>query len=366
VEWESSALDFLLEHGFSPQMGARPLKRSIDQHLLAPLAATMVEHRFPQGDQFLFVRSDGHAIQVEFVDPDAKDPGPPQSESHGGLSSRTTLAHLIVQPGGTVQEHRLLQQQLLALEERLAAEDWNGLREGLQASMQSAEFWERAGRHGVLARYALLDRVTAATATARGLAARLDRSRTASGNYSRDLVQRLAAQLWIVRDGIEDALADAPIEVALRVDSSLEAGSDPDAVRAWREQILDMYRAWVKQRRMHLDEVAGAQVLLISGFGASRLLQGEAGLHVLEQGTVAVGRTVARVTVMPTPLGASAKNHAALLDDMQKLPASTTVIRRYRLHPSPLIRDARWGWRTGRADLVLGGQLDLLTELLQD
>ena len=71
VEWEASALEFLLDKGFSPAMGARPLKRAIDQHLLAPLAATLVEHRFPEGDQFLFVRSDGQALQVEFVDPDA-------------------------------------------------------------------------------------------------------------------------------------------------------------------------------------------------------------------------------------------------------------------------------------------------------
>ena len=52
VEWESSALEFLLEKGFSPEMGARPLKRAIDQYVVAPLAATIVEKRFPEGDQF--------------------------------------------------------------------------------------------------------------------------------------------------------------------------------------------------------------------------------------------------------------------------------------------------------------------------
>ena len=40
VEWESSALEFLLDKGFSATMGARPLKRAIDRYLLAPLAAT--------------------------------------------------------------------------------------------------------------------------------------------------------------------------------------------------------------------------------------------------------------------------------------------------------------------------------------
>src|SRR5690606_36532432 len=103
VEWESSALDFLLERGFSPEMGARPLKRAIDQYLLAPLAATMVEHRFPEGDQFLFVRSDGQSIQVEFVDPDAPVPGGaelPAGESRDAL----TLAHVMLQPAGTAEE----------------------------------------------------------------------------------------------------------------------------------------------------------------------------------------------------------------------------------------------------------------------
>ena len=77
VEWEASAQDFLLEKGFSPEMGARPLKRAIDQYLIAPLAATIVERRFPEGDQFVFVRSDGRAIQAEFVDPDSGAAGNP-------------------------------------------------------------------------------------------------------------------------------------------------------------------------------------------------------------------------------------------------------------------------------------------------
>ena len=55
-------------------MGARPLKRAIDQYVIAPLAATIVEKRFPEGDQFVFVRSDGRAIQAEFVDPDSDAP----------------------------------------------------------------------------------------------------------------------------------------------------------------------------------------------------------------------------------------------------------------------------------------------------
>ena len=88
VEWEASAQDFLLEKGFSPEMGARPLKRAIDQYLIAPLAATIVERRFPEGDQFVFVRSDGRAIQAEFVDPDTDAPPTPATPGQARRQSR--------------------------------------------------------------------------------------------------------------------------------------------------------------------------------------------------------------------------------------------------------------------------------------
>ena len=90
VEWESSALEFLLEKGFSPEMGARPLKRAIEQYVIAPLAATIVERRFPEGEQFVFFRSDGRAIQAEFVDPDddARRPAAAPNTGRGGQPPR--------------------------------------------------------------------------------------------------------------------------------------------------------------------------------------------------------------------------------------------------------------------------------------
>jgi ATP-dependent Clp protease ATP-binding subunit ClpC len=37
-----------------------------------------------------------------------------------------------------------------------------------------------------------------------------------------------------------------------------------------------------------------------------------------------------------------------------------TIVRRYREEPSPLVRDAVRGWRTGRLDRVLGGDFDVI------
>ncbi len=71
LDMEDSAIEFLLEKGYSHNLGARPLKRAIEQYLLAPLATTIVNHNFPKGDQFLLVsRGKKDNLQVRFIDPD--------------------------------------------------------------------------------------------------------------------------------------------------------------------------------------------------------------------------------------------------------------------------------------------------------
>ena len=71
VEFDDSALEFLLAEGFTPDLGARPLKRAVERHFLTPLALAIAGHDYPGGDQFLFVRAGGDGLKVTFVDPDA-------------------------------------------------------------------------------------------------------------------------------------------------------------------------------------------------------------------------------------------------------------------------------------------------------
>ena len=140
VEWESSALDFLLDKGFSPAMGARPLKRAIDRYLLAPLAATLVEHRFPEGDQFLFVRSDGRAIQVEFVDPDAPPEPAPRLEPEPVAVSSLTNARMMLRAAGLPEERAALMAELQQIGAILADGSWSEIESALVADMASAGF----------------------------------------------------------------------------------------------------------------------------------------------------------------------------------------------------------------------------------
>src|SRR5262249_12951827 len=131
VEWESSALEFLLEKGFSPEMGARPLKRAIEQYVIAPLAATIVERRFPEGDQFVFFRSDGRAIQAEFVDPD-EDASAGSAAAGGESGGRPpTLASMILAPAGTPAEFDALTDRVSGIERSLASIEWEDLKRSL-------------------------------------------------------------------------------------------------------------------------------------------------------------------------------------------------------------------------------------------
>ena len=100
---------------------------------------------------------------------------------------------------------------------------------------------------------------------------------------------------------------------------------------------------------------------MVSGFGAHRILAAEAGLHVFEQSEGGAGRVTARVRLAAVPLGdvPAAKERKRVVKALDEAPRVNTVVRRYREEP-PLVRDAAGKWRSGRLDLVLGGDFDLL------
>jgi ATP-dependent Clp protease ATP-binding subunit ClpC len=362
VEWEASAQEFLLEKGFSPEMGARPLKRAIEHYVVAPLAATIVERRFPEGEQFVFVRSDGKAIQAEFVDPDAPLPADAEPAPQAA-SARPALAAMALAPAGTLAELEALAAEQADITATLASASWEELKAELLGQMRAPAFWSQPERFATLARLALMDRVAAATETALALESRLTRGKR-SDKVSRELVARLALQLWLVKAGIADAFEGAPIEVALAVEPALEGDAvDGDATRAWCARLRAMYRGWAEARHMQVADLpraaAEAPTLLVAGFGAHRVLAREVGLHVLEGDDGA--RVAARVRLAVAPLGdpPPAKLQAAIAAEFARA-ERPAIVRRYRGAPAPLVRNADGRWRTGKLDLVLRGNFDLI------
>jgi len=77
----------------------------------------------------------------------------------------------------------------------------------------------------------------------------------------------------------------------------------------------------------------------------------------------ALQRLTARVRVAPQPTQPRPAGQSELDFALRCLAAqagSNTIVRRYRRLPSPLVRDAVAGWRTGRLQQVLEGDFDLM------
>jgi ATP-dependent Clp protease ATP-binding subunit ClpC len=357
VEVDESAYAFLVENGFSPTLGARPLRRAIEQHVLAPVAAAIVEQTVPAGDQFLFVSAPGGArIEVTFVDPDADaaDVLPVEQSSPPGLPA---LAR-----GGRGDEGSL--QYVLSEARRIthAVDAFASQKASALAALGEPTFWETDGRFDVLAKAEYLDRLEAATKTANGLAARLQRSLSTGGRASPELVALLAGRLYVLDNTLVGLEAGDPYELFAEVRSQEAEGSFADRIAA-------MYDRWAAARGMQIERLeaaSGHHVLAVSGLGCWQILHREAGLHVLEHAAAGEARSghreTARVTVAPrdtrpTPDGSNLADAARLALDAA--PVANVVVRRYLFGPSPLVRDSVRGYRTGNLEQVLAGAFDL-------
>jgi ATP-dependent Clp protease ATP-binding subunit ClpC len=350
VEWDDAALDFLLERGFSAELGARPLKRAVEQYLLAPLAATIVEHQVPEGDQFLFIGAGRDRIEVTFIDPDADVP---RTEPAPTGSGPARLEELVAEPRGDTAEVAFLRDELARIEARRVV--WAERKTAALGRMRESDFWEAPERHGQLGLVEYLDRLDAAARTAAGLLARLEDRVRKQAPPPRKIVGLLAERAYLLDRALTGLERGDPPDAVVRA-----AGDDEQADR-FAAELLGMYDAWARLRGMRVRELPG-RALVVTGLGAFTILAAESGLHVLELPVDSrVERAAVRVTVAPLPFGADADPvEERALAALAGVPPPATVVRRYRYEPSPLVRDSVRGWRTGRIDRVLGGGFDVV------
>jgi ATP-dependent Clp protease ATP-binding subunit ClpC len=353
VEVDESAYAFLIDKGFSPELGARPLKRAVEQYLLAPLARAIVEQSVPDGDQFLFVTApSGERIHVAFVDPD-EEPEIETDTDQAALDLKD-LARAPRGDGASVVT-------VLAELERVAAavSDAQERKGHVLSTVSEPGFWERTDRFELLAEAEYLERMQVATNTAERLGARLQRSAKDDGRANARLVGLLAARLYVLDRSLAGLTTGAPTEVVVSLRPSGVARGDDGVGDEFAAVLTEMYIAWADRRGMSaelLDAEDGQRRIAISGLGCGEILGLEAGLHVLEHvgesasGGQVVDRDQVQVVVVGSGPGAR---------DAAEPTETATVVRRYRPGKSPLVRDSVRGYRTGRLDLVLAGDFDL-------
>ncbi|MGD8494135.1 MAG: AAA family ATPase, partial [Desulfobacterales bacterium] len=379
VEWEESAINFLLDKGFTRDLGARPLKRAIEQYLLSPLSMTIVNHQHPEGDQFLFVRSDSNSIEVEFIDPDAPPGVSEDSETLQPAEEETFLTpgvkKMILAPEGSKAEADHLEEIYSNINQSVQSPDWQALKREALQQIADPDFWQRPDCYTVLGQAEFMDRIEAAFKTAGSMLNRLKGPRgKAKRIYSRKVIKRLAEQLYLLAEANQSLNQKLPKDAYLMIESGTASAQSPDADDPFIHKLQEMYQQWGHKRRMRQDllqglessgSASGSIILAFSGLGAYSILKPETGLHVLEipkKGS-AYDRVNVRVKVVGQPeapiTGNKNQLHQAKSLFSAEEAAKGIVVRRYRREPSPLVRDAVRNYRTGLIDRVLGGDFDL-------
>ncbi len=356
IEIDESAVDFLLESGFTRDLGARPLRRAVERHLLAPLARVIAMQEAPRGEQFLFVSSENDRLDVRFVAAD--EPDEPGDEQPPPPAPNALSARDVAREGrGRRADLRVLRDTLSTLRELVKEPHWQQRKSEALGATSSPGFWDRDDRFAVLGVAETMDRIEAQL---RSCASLLDRFFALvpgeDVGINPEPVSRLARELVQLDRAMQALEADRAQDALVRVEPSEDG-------EAFAAELVAMYQAWARRRGAKATVLDGprkttARVLYVEGLGAFDALAGEDGLHVSE--TRHDGRTerlgVARVTVTPWA-GASAPSPDAA--QAGRPGADVAVVRRYQREPTPLVRDIRAGWRSGRIDRVLGGDFDL-------
>lgn len=374
VEWDPGAIEFLLEAGFSPTLGARPLKRAVERHLLAPLARTIVRHEFPQGDQFLYVTLREGALVVQFIDPDAPADAAgagagagAEGEPRGDLASIARDAH------GAAHELDLLETRFERLRATVDSSGWRERKDTALGMTGLPDFWRSPDRFEILGQYEYQGRIEAGVRRTGSLLGRLRRRER--DHLPKHLLSSLAQTLLLLDIARSDVEEGRPQAAFVLVEAASDAGLPAPDSNRFAERLGRMYLAWAQRRGMRvetLDQQRGSVpfrlLLAVSGFGAHSILAGEDGLHVLETpvpDTKNFNRRRANVVVLPqagdpgdgSPDALRRAAEAALQGRGSPEPR---IVRRYRNDPSPLVRDGVRGWRTGRIDRVFAGDFDLM------
>lgn len=374
IEWEDGVIEFLLEEGFTVDLGARPLKRAIERHLLTPLALAIVERRAPEGGQFLLIHRDGQRLRVEFIDPDTpavalQSTAPPQTDEADDLRS------LVLEGSSRPEEIERLASVHRKLAETVAGAGWTARKEDAFARLNASGFWEDLGRFTVLGRIELLDRIETSLESAGSLLTRLTLTGANRPSLPPQTAQRLAQQLFLLQAAVATVEENAPSDAFILIQACHPALREAQRLVMFQDQLARMYHAWAQRRGMRLtkldvpDEAArdGQRTLLaISGFGAHRLLLPEAGYHVLEVPLPngQFKRLSLRVRVAPQPEAPAAGHRELVAQACASLEldkSSPAVVRRYRERPTPLVRDEVHGWRSGRIDRVWDGEFDVMS-----
>lgn len=367
IDFEDSAIEFLLEMGFSKTLGARPLKRSIEKYLLSPLALTIVNHDFPQGDQFLLVSAGKGKLKVEFIDPDEPkvswDQKKQMIEGQRKKAEALDLVTVVADSRGTLAEFELIKKELNSLIASTEEYNMTDRKSFLMTEMSDPEFWSSDDRFAVLNEVEFLDRFESGLETATRLFDRMEDPNQQRLSFDVDLMAKLAQKVYL----LDHAFSAYQFRVA---QDAILWVSYEQRNKTFADRIIGMYQSWARRRGMKMGRVhdqcdggSCSEYFTIFGYGAYRILEDECGYHVLEVPDPKSKRTKKsriRIGVIPVELEDYRSIVLASIEQRVEQLAAPKTVRRFLEGSSPLVKDNVRNWQTGKTNFILDGNFDLM------
>jgi ATP-dependent Clp protease ATP-binding subunit ClpC len=299
IDFRDDVLDVLLQEGFSPTFGARPLQRAIRDLVILPLARTIAEQP-SLGEQLLELGvRDGKivaepismTVSAATVEPD--DAPREKLTITEGESGRTRTMDIR-------ELQKLVEGLRTRVETHIASERYEALRETAQAlleEMARPSFWDDTERsRRVMSEAHHVDRLTKRFTDLRErLDGMLEAARMIRRNNDTSGLARLATSYEQV-DG-EVTLAEMEL-LAGASDASVAQdvflcitplpsprGAKADERDDWPDQLRDMYVAWATRKGYDADAIndGGDPVIALRGPSLARMLRGEEGVHKLQR-----------------------------------------------------------------------------------
>jgi hypothetical protein len=263
-------------------------------------------------------------------------------------------------PAGSREEITALRRHLDDLDGLIELDAFHQRRAAIFGRMGEDGFWTSADRFAVLGEAEYLDRIESAARAARQTCDRLA-SQPEGSLATRSLVAKMALRIHL----LENAWHDAGQGKSSAAWIALRPVEDTPKSAAFAASLAAMIEGWAAQRDMDIRPMAVAgwqRAWSIEGFAALRILEDEHGLHIAEEG--GLGETAAvQIAVTAQPPGPASllpEAPSAIAAKAFDRIASSDIVRRYQERPTPLVRDRRRDFRTGRLDLVLAGHFDLM------
>lgn len=156
VKVDYTAVELLLEKGFSPRLGARQLKRVVEEKLLHPLAETIVRWS-PEHGSHIFISADGEDVKVLIKESRAKSRNTRILERVRRKNKDSSQLVTTKSLGDWVKK---LNEKITALEKHCEKKDYHKTKRELFQKTMDVTFWDNPEKaRGILEEIHYLERI---------------------------------------------------------------------------------------------------------------------------------------------------------------------------------------------------------------